>query len=314
MEVFDITHREPGADLQVVLATAMQAAAAAGAYFRARIDEQKDVKIKTTLADVVTEVDPACERMIRDIITAAFPNHSILGEETTAPGTEASAAAVAEVADHPSLWIIDPLDGTTNFVAAIPLSVVSIGYAEHGALRVGVVYDPYRDELFYAIAGLGAYVTNAADAKAWGQRVSTGASLSMPGRRLQVTETDALHRSIVATGFPARGEVRARMTEAGWQLSGMVKNLRALGAAALHLAYVAAGRIDAFYECDLNAWDLAGGVCLVLEAGGTVAELGGGPYTLQVRDIVASGHPALTREIQSLVGAGSDERSGEKKR
>lgn len=283
-----------------VLATAMKAAVDAGAYIRTHIDQHKDVTIKTSLADVVTDVDPACERMIRQIIASEFPAHQILGEESTAPGAEASISATAQVAGAPTLWIIDPLDGTTNFVAEIPLSVVSIGYAERGEVRVGVVFDPYRDELFYALSGTGAFVTSGALAGAWtAERAAT-----LPGRKLSVSDVAELKRSIVATGFPARGEARARTTEAGFQLSGSVKSLRAFGAAALHLAYVAAGRLDAFWEYDLNAWDLAGGICLVREAGGTIEQLGGGQYDLRVRDIVVSGQPELTDEIQRFVASG----------
>lgn len=127
-----------------LLTVAITAALAAGDYFRDRLHAEKTVKIKSSLSDLVTDVDPACERIIRDTIWSAYPNHQILGEESVAPGAEASAEAVHGVAEASHLWIVDPLDGTTNFVYSIPLSTVSIGYAEGGSLVAGVIYDPDR--------------------------------------------------------------------------------------------------------------------------------------------------------------------------
>lgn len=315
--------------LHQMLAIAMAAALEAGVYFRSRLYEAKRVTVKTSLADVVTDVDPVCEQMIRARIAAAFPDHDVLGEEETAPGSDAAAEAAAKMATAPSLWVVDPLDGTTNFVAGLPLSVVSIGYAEHGEVVVGVVYDPYRDELFLAARGSGAYVCDSVEATEWitaqgktlvrgssqpsqaqtsaaaaghNKSSGTGGDQSLPGRRMEVSAHTELQESIVATGFPSRAVARAQATEAGLRVAGKVKNLRALGAAALHLAYTAAGRIDAFWEYDLNAWDLAGGVCLIEEAGGVAASIDGHPYDLTVRDIIVGGQPALTQVIQSIIG------------
>lgn len=302
---FDRSRQERGgtclasAKLDDVVSVAVTAALEAGAYIRARVHEAKHVTVKTSLADVVTDVDPACERMIQRHIAAQFPDHQVLGEEATAPGSEAAANAAQELANKPSLWVIDPLDGTTNFVAGIPLSVVSIGYAEHGEVKVGVIYDPYRDELFVAQERCGAYVSNGEEARAF--VAARGGVAQLPGARLQSSSHTKLRQSIIATGFPSRGAAREQTTAAGLQLVGKVKNLRALGAAALHLAYVAAGRIDSFWEYDLNAWDLAAGACLVREAGGDIQGIDGRPFDLTTRDVVASGERDLSAAVQSHI-------------
>ncbi|WDL98047.1 inositol monophosphatase family protein [Alicyclobacillus sp. ALC3] len=285
--------------LHEVLSVAITAALEAGAYIRSRVHEAKQVTVKTSLADVVTDVDPACERMIRGHIATRFPDHKVLGEETTAPGSDAAATATAQVSDAAALWVIDPLDGTTNFVAGIPLSVVSIGFAEHGNVKVGVIYDPYRDELFVARDGSGASVCSGEEARAF--VAADDPTAPLPGQTLRSSTHTELQESIVATGFPYRSEAREQLTAAGLQLARKVKNLRALGAAALHLAYVAAGRIDGFWEYDLNAWDLAAGACLVQAAGGTIQTVTGQPFDLNTRDVIASGEQALATAIQSHI-------------
>lgn len=285
------------------LAVALQAATEAGDYFRSRIDNVLEIKTKSSPSDLVTDVDPLCERMIRERIASSFSSHSVLGEETTAPGAAASAEAVAKVSQSAHLWIIDPLDGTTNFVHGLPLSVVSLAYAENGRVCVGVIYDPYRGEMFYAVRGEGAYsIRRSAGVAAFHDLVdSVLENETLPGTRMSVAESKDLVRCIVATGVPTRGDARAWTTEAAIRLIGKVKSFRVLGAAALHLAYVASGRIDAFWEYELNAWDLAAGVLLVEEAGGVVHELGGGTYQLEVRNIVASADGRTATEIEQAV-------------
>jgi myo-inositol-1(or 4)-monophosphatase len=279
------------------LAVATRAAIEAGDYFRSRIDSVREVKTKSSPSDLVTDVDPECERRIRQHIAEAFPEHEVLGEETTEPGSAASAKATAKAANAQHLWIVDPLDGTTNFVQGLPLSVVSIAYAEAGKLCVGVVYDPYRQEVFYAVRGIGAYRVSAYEASDF----ANGQSTSLPGEKLQVANEKELRACVVATGVPTRGEARAWTTEAALNLVGKVKSFRALGAAALQLAYVAAGRLDAFWEYDLNAWDLAAGVLLIQEAGGIVREIGGKPYHLGVRNVVAAGRDDVVEDIDAAV-------------
>lgn len=280
-----------------LLTVAITAALAAGDYFRDRLHAEKTVKIKSSLSDLVTDVDPACERIIRDTIRSAYPNHQILGEESVAPGAEASAEAVHGVAEASHLWIVDPLDGTTNFVYSIPLSTVSIGYAEGGSLVAGVIYDPYRREVFYALHGAGAFRAEAESAAAW----SSTPTATLPGVRLLASDRTELEQSVVASGFPTRGAMRQATTEAGLRLADRVKNMRALGSAALHLAYVAAARLDAFWEYDLNAWDLAAGSLMVQEAGGVMQSLDLAGYTLRTRDIVAAATEPLAQALSSAV-------------
>lgn len=284
----------------------------AGNYFRSRIHTELEVKTKSSPSDLVTDVDPACERMIRDRIAKNFPLHHILGEETTAPGAVASSHAAAEVVGKTAYWIVDPLDGTTNFVHGLPLSVVSIAYAEGDTVQVGVIYDPYRDEVFYGLRGRGAYQATANELAVWMEagrlevdlKEADGIDVAdkpFPGRQMQVSPLVELGKSVVATGIPTRSDTYQQTTEATVQLLRHIKSIRALGAAALHLAYVASGRIDVFWEYDLNAWDLAAGVMLVAEAGGYVGELGGGSYHLQVRDILVSGTEIVGRAVDAIL-------------
>lgn len=281
---------------------ALVAAAKAGAYFKSRLYTELQVKAKTSLADVVTDVDPACERMIRNTIHQIFPTHQILGEESVAPGAIASAAAIEQVQSADFLWIIDPLDGTSNFVSGIPLSVVSIAYAEQGQVRVGVIYDPYREEFFTAMSGHGVRRFTLIEADDW---IKEGVdwhvlTYQTTGIKAQVSQVMALERATVATGFPVRSGQRDRLMERGVDVIARAKSFRALGAAALHLAYVAMGRLDVFWEYDLNAWDLAAGVFLVAEAGGHIVNLHTDniPFTLTTRDILVAGQAQLLSEVR----------------
>jgi myo-inositol-1(or 4)-monophosphatase len=284
------------------LITALEAAVEAGNYFRSRIHTELEVKTKSSPSDLVTDVDPACEHMIRRRIADNFPHHQILGEETTAPGAVASSHAAAEVVGKEAYWIVDPLDGTTNFVHGLPLSVVSIAYAEGDSVRVGVIYDPYRDEVFYGLRGSGAYLATSKELLQWMEAEGIGAADEpLPGEQLHVSPLEELGKSVVATGIPTRSATYDDTTQATIYLLGHIKSIRALGAAALHLAYVASGRIDVFWEYDLNAWDLAAGVMLVNEAGGYVRELGGGSYHLEVRNILVSGTEGLGRTVDSIL-------------
>lgn len=286
-------------DSSALLQVAVTAAQKAGDYFQSRLFGAKDVKTKSSRSDLVTDVDPACEKMIKETILQAFPTHQILGEESVAPGADASAEAVDEVAEADHLWIVDPLDGTTNFVYSMPLSTVSIGYAERGRLVAGVIYDPYRSEIFLALAGQGAYLATMQEAAVWALHPST----ELPGTKLSCSGEEEIEGAVVASGFPTRGESRAKTTEVGLLLANRVKNMRALGSAALHLAYVSCGRLDAFWEYDLNSWDLSAGVLLVTEAGGVAMDIQGNPYTLRTRDIVVAGTKMLASELAEAVRA-----------
>jgi len=280
------------------LSLLVRACIAAGEMFSQRIETDKQITMKSSLSDVVTEVDKACETLIRSLLHQIVPTDVVLGEEGTAPGAAAATQALADVVAAARLWIVDPLDGTTNFVQRLPLSVVSIAYVEHGVVQLGGIYDPYHDELFYAVAGHGAYLlTRAARTLcATGQVVKDGQFI---GTRLQVSGIESIHRAVVSSGFPTRAADKDLAFRRGMEIVRHAKSLRGLGAAALHLAYVAAGRLDAFWEYDLNAWDIAAGALLVGEAGGAIMEIDGDSYTLAVRNIIACSTTTLVTAIQA---------------
>ncbi|WP_027092491.1 inositol monophosphatase family protein [Cohnella thermotolerans] len=249
-------------------AVAVNCASKAGEWIKSKIGNFAEPDLKQSMHDLVTEVDKGSERLIRNLIGTHFPHHSFLGEEGVEPGPEASVKALQEVSEAEYLWIVDPVDGTTNYVHGFPFYSVSIALAHKGQVIVGVVYDPSRDELFVAERGKGAYVH---------------------GKRMHVSNERTLRQSLVATGFPA--DYQAALPENLRQIQALapqVRNLRIAGSAALHMAYVAAGRLSGFWEIGLNAWDLAAGSLLVEEAGGKVTDQSGAPYQLGVRNVTAS--------------------------
>jgi myo-inositol-1(or 4)-monophosphatase len=258
---------EPVIGSKSFTAVAVNCAAKAGEWIKSKIGSAAP-DIKSNMHDLVTEVDKGSERLIRNLIGTHFPDHSFLGEEGVEPGPEASAKALERKSGAEYLWIVDPIDGTTNYVHRFPFYSVSIALAYRGKVIVGVVYDPERDELFVAERGKGAYVH---------------------GKRMKVSGEPELRQSLVATGFPADHKLalpaNLRQIQA---LAPQVRNLRIAGSAALHMAYVAAGRLSGFWEAGLNAWDLAAGSLLVEEAGGRLTDQNGEPYHLGVRNVVAS--------------------------
>jgi myo-inositol-1(or 4)-monophosphatase len=205
--------------------------------------------------DFVSEVDHAAEQEIIAIIRKHYPNHAILAEESGRTG------------DDETVWIIDPLDGTTNFLHGFPVFAVSIACQQKGRLEHAVVYDPMRQELFTSSRGAGAHLDN---------------------RRMRVSKQRTLEGSLLATGFPFRANTRyidayLAMLKAAMENTAGV---RRPGAAALDLAYVAAGRVDAFWEIGLSPWDTAAGTLLIQEAGGRIGTLTGAEYR-QGGDVVA---------------------------
>jgi myo-inositol-1(or 4)-monophosphatase len=203
--------------------------------------------------------------LIAGRIRAAFPDHDLLGEEGSR-GAEAPS---------PFRWVIDPLDGTTNFTHALPTFAVSIGLEENGVPLVGVVYDPMRDELFV------------------GRRCG-GASLN--NQPIRASSIDSLDRSLLVTGFSYDLERRARQAATWRDLLTRVQAIRQTGSAALNLCYIAAGRLDGYWERGISPWDVAAGALIVMEAGGTVTDLNGGPFRSDDRQILASNgflHSAL---------------------
>jgi myo-inositol-1(or 4)-monophosphatase len=218
--------------------------------------------------DYVSEIDRSAEREIIDIIRKHYPEHAILAEESGRSG------------EHDSVWIIDPLDGTTNFLHGFPVFAVSIAVQQRGRLEIGVVYDPMRQEVFTAARGAGAHLEN---------------------RRMRVSKQRTLEGALLATGFPYRQD--DQYTDNYYAmlrtLAGLTAGIRRPGSAALDLAYVAAGRVDGFWELGLKPWDTAAGTLLVQEAGGRVSTLGGNEYQLGA-NIVAGAPKVYEAMIEAL--------------
>jgi myo-inositol-1(or 4)-monophosphatase len=219
--------------------------------------------------ELVTQVDRACEAAIVEIIKDHYPEHAILAEEGGAAG------------DHEYCWIIDPLDGTTNYVHGFPVFSVSIGVTRNGELEHGVVYDPLRQEIFSA---------------------SRGAGAQLDGRRIRVSKRTTLRQSLVATGFPYRANLlhvdrylemlKAVMLESA--------GVRRPGSAALDLCYVAAGRVEAFWEIGLSQWDIAAGALIIREAGGRISDFHGGDGYLETGNVIA-GAPKVYAALSKLL-------------
>lgn len=267
-------------DLEAARKVAEAAAQSAGEEIRRFIGRPLHTMEKSSPHDLVTEVDKNCQRIIEEQLLTAFPNSEILGEETVKPGSEAAIEAVAK-ADQTRLWVIDPIDGTLNFIRGIPFCSVAIGLVEQGKGVVGVIYDPVRDEMFSGTLG-GPVTVNA-----------------IP---VSVSEVADLSSAVLTSGFPS-GKFRDKNAEQFLHFSRNVRNLRAMGSAALHLAYVAAGRVDGFWQFDLNAWDLLAGAVLVQGAGGMVSDLSGDTYTLATRHVAASNgkvHEQLLGDLRTL--------------
>lgn len=246
---------------------AIAAARDAGTLLRDRLGRRRSIEFKG-LVDLVTDADRASEALIAGRVRDAFPDHRILGEEGARGTAEAEAGSAGERA--PYGWLIDPLDGTTNYAHAYPHFAVSIALERDSVVQLGVVYDPMLDELFVAERG----------------RVAT-----VNGAPLRVSDTDELIRSLIATGFPydigQRGE-----TIAIWNaFLNRCQGTRRDGSAALDLCYVAAGRLDGFWERPLAPWDLGAGSLLVEEAGGCVSGYEEDAFDPYRREVVASnGH------------------------
>lgn len=223
--------------------------------------------------DLVTEADLESQRTIHDFLARQFPGHGFIGEEERAAKTKPEPGA-------PPTWIVDPLDGTTNYVHDCPVYCVSIGLEIAGELVVGVVHDPSRNELFTAAKGQGAWLGN---------------------RRLKTSEADRLEEALLATGFAPDLRGQEKTLEWWRYLSYRAQALRRTGSTALNLAYLAAGRFDGYWAFDNHAWDVAGGVVLVREAGGIVTNIDGSAFDPYTPDGLASNgplHPALLKAFR----------------
>ena len=253
-----------------MLNTAVKAARKAGSIItRASFDVDKLTIRSKQQNDFVSEVDHAAEEAIISVLKDAYPDHGFLGEESGYKDREAE-----------YLWIIDPLDGTTNFLHGVPQYCVSIGLQHKGQLTQAVVYDPNRNELFTATKGVGAYLND---------------------RRIRVSKLDKIDGALVGTGFPFK--VIDNVDDYLRMLKNVMKStagVRRPGAAALDLAWVAAGRMDAFWEMGLSPWDMAAGALLIREAGGLVGDLDGNDTFLDRGRILATNGKLFSAMLQLL--------------
>jgi myo-inositol-1(or 4)-monophosphatase len=267
-------YHEPWTELAVVwkdenvtkeLEAALSAAKEAGEVLRKGFGWQHSVRYKGEV-DLVTEVDEQAEQVIREILLEAFPAYGMLAEE-----------GGAFVGEEDARWIVDPLDGTTNYAHGLPIFCVSIALERAGEVVLGMVHDPIREETYVAERGRGA---------------------TMNGEPIKVSDTDELIRALIATGFPYD---RSKMPEAldlFGRFAAITRGMRRLGSTALDLCYVAAGRLDGYYERGIWAWDIAAGALILEEAGGKVTNYRGGALDIEDRQIVASNgalHTAMTK-------------------
>jgi myo-inositol-1(or 4)-monophosphatase len=252
---------------------AIKAARAAGSLINRAALDVESVRVSQKQAnDFVTEVDHAAEKVIIETLLTAYPGHGIWAEES---GREHGAK------DSEFVWIIDPLDGTTNFIHGLPVYCVSIALAVKGKVEQAVIYDPSRNDLFTATKGRGAYMND---------------------RRLRVSKRTRLQECLISTGFPFRkdDDFNSYLRMMG-DVMQRTAGLRRPGSAALDLAYVAAGFTDGFFETGLQAWDVAAGSLLVTEAGGLVGNFTGDADFLEQHECLA-GSPRIYGQMVSILG------------
>jgi myo-inositol-1(or 4)-monophosphatase len=258
------------------VAVAAEAVLRAGALQRARYGQAIEVSLKGEI-DLVTEVDRACEELVLRTLRGRFPDHDIVTEEQHLEQTGSS-----------HVWFVDPLDGTTNYAHGYPFFCCSVGLAVDGRLVAGAVFDPLRDELFTAERGGGAFLN---------------------GRPLRVSKAMELLRSLLVTGFPydLRDDLPAKLRLFN-RFMGHARGIRRDGAAALDLCYVAAGRLDAFWEERLHPWDMVAGSVIVEEAGGRVTRFDGTPTGLVADELLATNgrlHEAMLHVLREDRDAGA---------
>jgi myo-inositol-1(or 4)-monophosphatase len=252
---------------------AVKAARAAGALINRAALDVESVRVSQKQAnDFVTEVDQAAEQLIIETLLGAYPGHAIWAEES---------GRTHGAQDSEFVWIIDPLDGTTNFIHGLPIYCVSIALAVKGKVEQAVIYDPSRNDLFTATKGRGSYMNN---------------------RRIRVAKRTRLQECLISTGFPFResDDFNTYLRMMGDMMQ-RTAGLRRPGAAALDLAYVAAGFTDGFFETGLQPWDVAAGSLLITEAGGLVGNFSGDANFLEQKECMAA-NPRIYGQMVALLG------------
>lgn len=251
---------------------AIETARRAGALLRAEAGKRRQISFKGAPTNLVTEMDRRAEALIIEALRAEFPEHAILSEERGTLGGPSS-----------HRWIVDPLDGTTNYAHGIRVFAVSIALEVDGVTRLGVAYDPTLDECFVAVRAGGAWLN---------------------GDRLSVSETSTLNESLLATGFPYGIRELPRNNLAEFEAFSLrCQGVRRMGSAVLYFCYVAAGRLDGYWELRLGPWDAAAGALMVEEAGGRITNLEGGPLDRDKPAVVASNgriHDEMLRVLKEV--------------
>jgi myo-inositol-1(or 4)-monophosphatase len=259
------------------LETAIKAATRAGNVLRRKFREPREVKSKGW-RDIVTDSDFAAQKVVLDTLTARFPKYRILSEE-------GQPSEPVDLSAPEPTWVIDPLDGTTNYARQFPSFSVSIALIHKGDLRVGVIHEPLRRETFYAERGHGAFLKFGSDAP----------------RRLHVSALTDFGNALIGVDWARDPALRRRVVEALARVSSECRSVRAVGSAALGLAYTAAGWLDGYYHLSLFPWDVAAGALLVLESGGALSRPDGSAWQLVDRQVVASNalqHQKLLTTLQ----------------
>ena len=274
-------------ELERILNAAERAARAAGEIITSNTGCCSSVKdeceIKFNIKDVVTQYDKQAQTAVEVVIRSDFPSHGFLGEENVASGAAASEAALLEALGNTEtgyIWIVDPIDGTANFISGLPMSAVTMGVVFRGTPIVGVVYDPHRDEMFSAIRGQGATLN--------GKPIQTAQAI--------VNAKDA----IINAGCPADPQAFATSMRGVLALNSKSRGLRVIACSALTTAWIACGRLAAHFGYDLSSWDLVAGALLIQEAGGRVTDLDGTPYKLETRNMLCSNGPVHDEVLDIL--------------
>ena len=257
-------------NLKEIKELAIEAAVEAGKYALSARFKEVEISCKGAFNNLVTNVDKECEKIIVDKIIQTFPSHSILAEESG-----------ENVSFHEIKWVIDPIDGTTNYAHGVPIFSTSIGVLIEGKVIVGVVYDPSRDELFSASCNDGAYLNK---------------------KQISVSKAKEVKETLIATGFPYDLKKKKKNLEYFAKMLDKAQAVRRPGAASIDLCYVACGRFDGFWEFDLSPWDTAAGELLVREAGGKVTDFDNNPFDIYNKSIVATNGKIHDTFIEELTG------------
>ncbi|KAG2458288.1 IMPA2 monophosphatase, partial [Polypterus senegalus] len=270
------SNEEPSADWGECMEAAVEIARKAGQVIREAVKHDKRVTTKSSAVDLVTETDHLVENLIISSLRAKYPSHSFIGEESSAAGEK------CYLTDNPT-WIIDPIDGTCNFVHSFPMVAVSIGFAVNKELEFGVIYHCLEENLYTARKGHGAFCN---------------------GLKLQVSKETDLSKALILTEIGAKRDPETLKIFLGNMerfLKAHVHGIRVIGSATLALCQIAAGAAEAYYQFGLHCWDIAAAAVIIREAGGNVIDTSGGPLDLMSRRVVAAGTQEIANHIAQML-------------